>query len=132
MPTEACVVWVELLNNAKCEKDNVGNLRFQSINELREIGVTQSVLEKLADADAFNSMGLDRREALWEISTGNDRPVALFAGQSAADPSESSVSLPKMRTSEHVFLIMRLLHFLSKHIREFCTGETFTSAHSVC
>ena len=39
---------------------------------------------------------------LWEISTGNDRPVALFAGQSAADPSESSVSLPKMRTSEHV------------------------------
>jgi error-prone DNA polymerase len=76
--------------------------RFNSINELRELGVSQAVLEKLADADAFNSMGLDRREALWEISTGNDRPVALFAGQSAADPSESSVVLPKMRTSEHV------------------------------
>jgi error-prone DNA polymerase len=76
--------------------------RFNNINELRELGVTQTVLEKLADADAFNSIGLDRREALWEISTGNDRPVALFAGQSAADPSDSSVSLPKMRTSEHV------------------------------
>ena len=76
--------------------------RFNSINELRDLGVTQAVLEKLADADAFNSMGLDRREALWEISTGNDRPVALFSGQSAADPSESSVVLPKMRTSEHV------------------------------
>ncbi len=76
--------------------------RFVRIDELREIGLSQAVLEKLADADAFNSMGLDRREALWEISTGNDRPIALFAGQSAADPSESEVSLPKMRTSEHV------------------------------
>ena len=62
------------------------------INELRRSDFHKSVLEKLADADAFNSMGLDRREALWEISTGNDRPVALFAGQSAADPSESSFS----------------------------------------
>jgi error-prone DNA polymerase len=75
---------------------------FNNIDELREIGLTQAVLERLADADAFNSMGLDRREALWQISTGNDRPVALFAGQSAADPSESEVTLPKMRTSEHV------------------------------
>ncbi|MDP4164363.1 MAG: OB-fold nucleic acid binding domain-containing protein, partial [Bacillota bacterium] len=77
-------------------------MRFSTINELRDAGASQAVLEKLADADAFNSMGLDRREALWEISTGNDRPAALFAGQSAADPSEASVSLPKMRTSEHV------------------------------
>ena len=76
--------------------------RFNSIDELREIGLTQAVLERLADADAFNSMGLDRREALWQISTGNDRPVALFAGQSAADPSEAEVSLPRMRVSEHV------------------------------
>jgi error-prone DNA polymerase len=76
--------------------------RFKNIDELREIGLTQSVLERLADADAFNSMGLDRREALWQISTGNDRPVALFEGQSAADPSEKNVSLPKMNISEHV------------------------------
>jgi error-prone DNA polymerase len=76
--------------------------RFNSINELRDAGISQSDLEKLADADAFNSIGLDRREALWEISTGNDRPIALFEGQSAAEPSESSVVLPKMRTSEHV------------------------------
>ncbi len=84
------------------QNSSKSKIRFNSINELRELGVSQTVLEKLADADAFNSMGLDRREALWEISTGNDRPVALFAGQSAADPSESSVVLPKMRKSEHV------------------------------
>jgi error-prone DNA polymerase len=108
------IMW-EMWNCEKCgecENSNVENetamsndthkKRFTSINEMRDLGVSQSVLEKLADADAFNSLGLDRREALWEISTGNDRPVALFAGQSAADPSESSVVLPKMKTSEHV------------------------------
>jgi error-prone DNA polymerase len=90
------------LNKPGPSSDNSPVIKFKTINELRDLGVSQTVLEKLADADAFNSMGLDRREALWEISTGNDRPVALFAGQSAADPSESSVTLPKMRTSEHV------------------------------
>ena len=74
---------------------------FVNIDELRESGTTQSVLERLADADAFNSLGLDRRQALWEISA-NDRHVALFNGLSAADPKEESVSLPRMRASEHV------------------------------
>ena len=103
-------VW-EMIHCGKCRNAELNEKfvhhsnsekRFYRIDELREIGLSQAVLEKLADADAFNSMGLDRREALWEISTGNDRPIALFAGQSAADPSESEVSLPKMRTSEHV------------------------------
>jgi error-prone DNA polymerase len=89
-------VWDSLNTYSKPDK------RFNSINELRDLGISQTVLEKLADADAFNSIGLDRREALWEISTGNDRPVALFAGQSAAEPSEAYVTLPKMRPSEHV------------------------------
>jgi error-prone DNA polymerase len=31
-----------------------------------------------ADADAFRSIGLDRREALWEVST-KDRPKEMFA-----------------------------------------------------
>jgi error-prone DNA polymerase len=75
---------------------------FNQIDDLREAGITQAVLEKLADADAFNSMGMDRREALWEISAKDDRPIALFAGHSHADPSDESVSLPKMKTSEHV------------------------------
>ena len=66
---------------------------YQNIDALRDAGISQSALEKLADADAFNSMGLDRREALWEISTGNDRHVGLFAGQPLPDPSEENISL---------------------------------------
>jgi error-prone DNA polymerase len=76
--------------------------KYMNMDVLRDAGISQSTLEKLADADSFNSMGLDRREALWEISTGNDRHIALFTGHSITDPSEEKVSLPKMRTSEHV------------------------------
>jgi len=76
--------------------------KFTHVDALRDAGISQSALEKLADADAFNSLGLDRREALWEISTGNDRHVALFAGHVVADSKEEEVSLPKMKISEHV------------------------------
>src|SRR5665213_3243182 len=44
-------------------------------------------------------MGLDRRQALWEVST-RDRPLDLFAGQPSDDATGSS--LPVMTTSEHV------------------------------
>lgn len=37
---------------------------YKNINELRDIGVPEAALEKLVDAYAFRSIGLDRREAL--------------------------------------------------------------------
>jgi error-prone DNA polymerase len=74
---------------------------FTSINSLRDIGLSETTLEKLADADAFRSIGLDRREALWEAST-KDRSFALFAGQESEDAKHENVSLPKMSESEHV------------------------------
>ena len=75
---------------------------FNSIPELRDIGISQSVLEKLGDADAFQSIGLNRRQALWEINALNDRPIAMFSGQSSADPNEKEISLPSMTASEEV------------------------------
>ena len=41
---------------------------LQAFIELRDVGVSEAALEKFADADAFRSIGLDRREALWEVS----------------------------------------------------------------
>ena len=73
-----------------------------SIDALRDGGMPQSAMEKLADADAFRSMGLDRRQALWEISTQNDRPIAMFVGQPVLHPEEKGISLPGMKLSEHV------------------------------
>ena len=74
---------------------------FSTINELRDIALPEAALQRLADADAFRSIGLDLREALWEVST-KDRPVAMFSGQPAADAKVERVTLPVMTNSEHV------------------------------
>lgn len=73
-----------------------------SILKLREAGVSQTALEKLADADAFRSIGLDRRRALWEISSLHDRPIGLFTGQASESTVEQPVELPEMSAPEHV------------------------------
>ena len=75
---------------------------YISINAILDAGVPQAVLEKLADADAFRSIGLDRRQALWEVSALADHPEALFAGQASESALETQVSLPLMQPSEHV------------------------------
>lgn len=75
---------------------------YTSIHALRDAGVTHTVLEKLADADAFRSLGLDRRKALWEVSALHDRPVALFAGQPSESAHETQITLPEMSIPEHV------------------------------
>jgi error-prone DNA polymerase len=74
---------------------------YTTINSLRDAGVSEDALEKLADADAFRSTGLDRRQALWELTT-KDRPVALFAGHFSPDSADEDISLPVMTLSEHV------------------------------
>jgi error-prone DNA polymerase len=74
---------------------------YNNINELRDIKLPEAALERLADADAFRSIGLDRREALWEVST-KDRPYAMFTGQPAANAVNERIALPVMTTSEHV------------------------------
>lgn len=75
---------------------------YSSVNALRDAGVPQVALEKLADADAFRSIGLDRRQALWEVSALGDRPVALFEGQPSESVTETQVALPFMTAAEHV------------------------------
>ena len=74
---------------------------YTSINALRDIALPEGALDKLADADAFRSIGLDRRQALWEVFT-KDRPVAMFTGQPAADAAVENIQLPIMSASEHV------------------------------
>ena len=74
--------------------------KYSCIDEIRNAGISDAALEKLADADAFRSIGLDRRQALWEVSN-KDRPVALFSCH-ASESIQEKVSLPKMSISEHV------------------------------
>jgi error-prone DNA polymerase len=74
---------------------------YASINAIRDAGIPEAALEKLAAADAFRSIGLDRRKALWEL-TAMDRPSGFFIGQTPADAIGENVSLPEMAFSEHV------------------------------
>jgi error-prone DNA polymerase len=74
---------------------------YTSINELRDAGVPEAALERLADADAFRSLDLDRRQALWEVST-KDRPQALFSAQPSPDAQGENIQLPLMIAAEHV------------------------------
>ena len=62
-------------------------------------GVSRETLLRLAAADAFRSLGLGRREALWRIlAAGSDRE-SLFAG---LEPAEPPVALPRAPTGEAV------------------------------
>jgi error-prone DNA polymerase len=75
---------------------------YLHIDQLRAAGVPEAALEKLADADAFRSMGSDRRMALWEVSALADRPIGLFDGQASETLLEDTVPLPLMTRGEHV------------------------------
>lgn len=76
---------------------------YQTINELLDRGVPLSALERLADADAFRSMGMDRRQALWEVAALADHPTGMFEGQASDSRYEDSVELPALSEKEHVF-----------------------------
>ncbi len=79
----------------------------------RRAGIRPPALEVLARADAYRSMGLERRAALWEIAALKAmRPLPLFAqaGEEDCGP-EPEVTLPAMTMGEHVvqdYVSMRL------------------------
>jgi len=75
---------------------------YKSITALRDAGVSIAALERLADSDAFRSLGLDRRKALWEVSALQDMPVEMFKGQPSESVLETQVELPLMGKGEHV------------------------------
>jgi error-prone DNA polymerase len=75
---------------------------YTTINQLSDAGIPQAAIEKLTDADAFRSLNLDRREALWEVPALNDKPIGLFEGQPSESTKEVQITLPFMTQAEHV------------------------------
>ena len=67
-------------------------------------GVRIETIERLAAADAFRSLGLDRRQALWEVKAlGAATPLPLFAwGETRESGAEPAITLPQMPLSQHV------------------------------
>lgn len=75
---------------------------YRYINSLLDAGVSIATLEKLANADAFRSIGLDRRKALWEVSALSDSPIGMFEGQPPASSHEAQLTLPLLTEAAHV------------------------------
>nr|WP_284145411.1 error-prone DNA polymerase [Xanthobacter aminoxidans] len=78
---------------------------FASIEDLaRRARLPTRAVKLLADADAFRSMGLDRRAALWHARRlPDDDALPLFAAADARELGvEEEVTLPRMARSEHI------------------------------
>ncbi|WP_454018816.1 error-prone DNA polymerase [Azospirillum sp. Marseille-Q6669] len=61
-------------------------------------------LERLAKADTFRSVGLDRRAALWAVKALGAQPLPLFAGLADSAQDEPQALLPAMALGEHVVM----------------------------
>jgi error-prone DNA polymerase len=81
----------------------------------RRSGLGRGAFERLAEADAFRSIGLDRRRALWTLKALGEPPLPLFAqepsphmgGRGQGEGGFSSEAramalLPEMPLGEHV------------------------------
>lgn len=75
---------------------------YRNIDQLLNAGVPPSSMERLAEADAFRSIGLDRRQALWEVSALHDHPTGMFTGTPSQSTTEQATELPTMTPGEHV------------------------------
>jgi error-prone DNA polymerase len=111
---------------------------YRTVEELRSRGgVPVHAIERLAEADAFRSIGLDRRAALWDsraLKPALDLP--LFVAADARDEGEEveTAQLPAMPLSEHVvsdYQTVRLslkahpMSFLREHYaaKDFITAD---------
>ncbi|MBV9426772.1 MAG: error-prone DNA polymerase [Bradyrhizobiaceae bacterium] len=135
------------LNEIKGLPDEAAKLiaerRGRGYDSLRDVwlrtGLSPRALERLADADAFTSLGLKRRDALWAAKVlgraGDQDDLPLFRGQRTDDgrqikneqealpssvvrplSSEPEVALPPMPLGEEVVNDYRFLQLtLRKH-----------------
>ena len=80
---------------------------YDSVRDLwLRSGLEPATLERLADGDAFRSLGLDRREALWAVRglgrVGDQDDLPLFALSRPERDSEPDAKLPPMPLGAHV------------------------------
>jgi error-prone DNA polymerase len=95
----------------------IESLRDQGFDSVRDLWLRTELppkaMKKLAHADAFNSLGLGRRDALWAVKAlqkaGDKDNLPLFARVSMPK-LEPDVGLPPMLPGEHVIEDYRHLH----------------------
>jgi error-prone DNA polymerase len=112
---------------------------FPSFDDfVQRTGLPKRALVLLAEADALQSLGLDRREGLWAIRRIPDtQSLPLFAAREAAEqPPETLAPLPIMPLSEHVLADYQMLRLsLKGHLMQFLRSlfcdEGVSSCHGI-
>jgi len=109
---------------------------YDSVRDLwLRTGLSPAVLERLAEADTFQSLGLERRDALWAVKalrrTGDKDDLPLFAAARMAE-REPDADLPAMPPGEKVVADYRALTLsLKAHpmsfLRRDLTGDRLKS-----
>jgi error-prone DNA polymerase len=108
--------------------ESVRGRGFDSVRDLwLRTRLPPSALERLAEADAFRSLGLDRRDALWAVRalqrSGDKDDLPLFR-RAKMDELEPDADLPPMLPGEQVVEDYRHLHLsLKAHPLSFLRGE---------
>jgi error-prone DNA polymerase len=76
---------------------------FRSVTTLwRRSGASRSVLARLAAADAFRSMGLNRRQALWQVlAIDEDLPLFVGTGDDEPQPPLPDLSLDRQVVQDY-------------------------------
>jgi len=76
---------------------------YRSIEDMwRRLHVPVAALERLAEADAFGTLGQDRRQALWTIRGLSDTRLPLFDSVPAEPDAEPAVALTAMTAGRQV------------------------------
>jgi error-prone DNA polymerase len=76
--------------------------RFKTIEQFHRLTrLPRKSIERLAEADSFGSIGISRRESLWDVMELSDDPTPLL-DQSAIGNRQSEVSLPVMPLGQEV------------------------------
>jgi error-prone DNA polymerase len=126
--------WAERIVAARTRRS------FTSLEDFaRETALPKRALIQLADADAFRSIGLDRRAALWAVRRlPDDVPLPLFEVAAAREqPDEKAKALPLMPLPEQVVADYQTIRLsLKGHPMEFLrpmfTGEGIVACEAVC
>jgi error-prone DNA polymerase len=113
---------------------------FTSLEDFaRDTGLPKRAMILLADADAFRSIGLDRRAALWAVRRlPDDVPLPLFEIATAREqPDENARPLPLMPLPEQVVADYQTIRLsLKGHPMEFLrpmfTKERVIACKGVC
>jgi error-prone DNA polymerase len=131
---------VDGLNRDAADRLVVGR-PYASVEQLRARGVPVHAIQRLAAADAFRSIGLDRRAALWDsraLRQTSDLPLFTYVEVRDEGFENEPTTLPAMPLSEHVvndYQTIRLslkahpISFLRGHYaaQKFITAERLKS-----